>query len=1104
MVAPDPPSMSKEEAEVTTYNGSSGNDTLVGGSGNDKLSGKNGDDTLIAGGGNDNLDGGNGDDTLDGGDGNDDLDGGNGNDMLVAGAGNDSLSGGNGNDVLSGGAGNDTLKGDNGNDTLDAGAGSDTVTAGNGDDVAIYVMSDNIGATDVYDGNNGNDTLRIVLTQAQLNSAAVQADLQAYQAFLDSHQNGTFQFTAFDLSARNFEQLDVVVAGGGGTANIDQFVAGDLNYDILLPTFLSPDFSFNVTTGTPTATSFTLANVDNPHLTVTITGAGFTYGPGAAGPQTPQSGTVQTMTFMNGSTVLATVTGLNEDAGALLAAIEQFPSDNAAFLAIMDAYQISYDASTVESGFVSAGLFGGDDTFVGGDADNAFRGHDGSDSYEGGGGDDAVDYTDEQGGHGLNIDLSTGSGTDTYGNAESFSGIEKIWGSMYDDHLLGDENNNLFEGHQGSDVMDGGDGHDTVWYRSEGYLGATHGIDANLQTGVVVDGFGAIDQVSNIESVAGTDFDDVMVGSDAENDFAGFDGLDTYDGGAGSDAVRWEDEFGGQGVYANLSTGYATDTYGNVESLTSIERLHGSSYADHFIGSGADELFEGRDGSDVIDGGAGNDVIWYRDEARLGGPAGIHADLAAGQVVDGFGNIDTVANVENVAGTEADDVFIGNAAENDFAGFDGLDTYDGGAGSDAVRWEDEFGGQGVYANLSTGYATDTYGNVESLTSIERLHGSSYADHFIGSGADELFEGRDGSDVIDGGAGNDVIWYRDEARLGGPAGIHADLAAGQVVDGFGNIDTVTNIEIVAGTEADDVFIGNAAENDFFGYDGSDTYDGGAGSDAVNWHDEFGGQGVVANLSTGVATDTYGNVESLTSIERLHGSTYDDHFTGSAADELFEGRNGDDIIDGGGGNDILYYRSEADFGGGSGIHADLQAGLVTDGFGNTDTVSNIENIDGTDSDDTMIGSSVDNYLAGNGGNDTLIGSAGFDNLTGGDGNDRLEGGADDDHLAGGADADTFVFASADGGDDFIEDFVSGEDVFEISAAGFGGGLVAGSLSADAFVSGNAVAATEAHGQFLYDTGTDDLFWDADGTGSDAAVLIASLGGIPTVTASDFHIV
>lgn len=91
---------------------------IVGGVGNDTLSGSSGADDLQGGDGNDQLFGGLGDDTLWGGRGADRVDGQGGNDLVRGDAGNDVLAGAAGNDQVYGGAGNDTLDGGDGNDTL--------------------------------------------------------------------------------------------------------------------------------------------------------------------------------------------------------------------------------------------------------------------------------------------------------------------------------------------------------------------------------------------------------------------------------------------------------------------------------------------------------------------------------------------------------------------------------------------------------------------------------------------------------------------------------------------------------------------------------------------------------------------------------------------------------------------------------------------------------------------------------------------------------------------------------------------------------------------------------------------------------------------------
>jgi serralysin len=121
-----------------TLNGGNGNDVLDGGGGNDSLTGGNGNDLLYGSVGTDTLVGGNGGDSLDGGAGDDALDGGNGDDSLAGGAGDDELNGGNGGDSLAGGAGDDALDGGNGRDTVNGGTGDDVLTGGNGPDQFVF------------------------------------------------------------------------------------------------------------------------------------------------------------------------------------------------------------------------------------------------------------------------------------------------------------------------------------------------------------------------------------------------------------------------------------------------------------------------------------------------------------------------------------------------------------------------------------------------------------------------------------------------------------------------------------------------------------------------------------------------------------------------------------------------------------------------------------------------------------------------------------------------------------------------------------------------------------------------------------------------------
>lgn len=126
-------------------------ENVVGGSGNDSITGSTAANDLDGGTGNDSIIGGAGDDAIDGGTGNDSISGGSGNDAVDGGVGNDSLVGGVGDDVIDGGTGNDTISGEIGNDTLDGESGLDQVDGGAGTNTCFWEPRESRANTCVYD-----------------------------------------------------------------------------------------------------------------------------------------------------------------------------------------------------------------------------------------------------------------------------------------------------------------------------------------------------------------------------------------------------------------------------------------------------------------------------------------------------------------------------------------------------------------------------------------------------------------------------------------------------------------------------------------------------------------------------------------------------------------------------------------------------------------------------------------------------------------------------------------------------------------------------------------------------------------------------------------
>ncbi len=747
------------------------------------------------------------------------------------------------------------------------------------------------------------------------------------------------------------------------------------------------------------------------------------------------------------------------------------------------------------------------------------------------------------------------SGSDTLlgldNSADELSGLggnDRLSGLGQADLLLGGGGNDVLIGGAGNDTLDGGAGVDTVLYRRDG---GPNGVTVNLATGLATDSFGNTDVLRDIERVDGSDFDDVIIGregagdllygwggNDAINGGSGADtlvggaGADTFNGGDGLDQIAYFLETGTRGVSVNLSTGVAFDTFGNRDTLTNVEYVFGTDNDDTLIGSNRikhDRLF-GRDGNDFIDGLDGDNLIFTgagNDTVRVGTTVEDARDTI---VIDGRGtktisgtgsegtryghhivfrtdsavtvNLRTgIATSEGMRtdfsnalyflelnGSAYDDVLTGGNLRHEelewYVGYQGNDTINGATGTgDTIVYDDEVligqfnyatgklerGTQGANVNLATGVAIDTFGDRDTLINIDQVRGTIFVDTIVGSAEDNDFWGLGGADIINGGAGEDHVHYGEDTLGGGNRGIIADLAAGEVIDGYGERDVLTSIEGVHGTDFDDVIRGDSGDNRLVGYEGDDTVsgaggddiiltdegndsiEGGAGNDEI-WGgagndtiDGGGGQdvarylkaagGVDGDLSTGVVRDGYGNIDTLRNIEDLHASANNDTIMGSSvANRLFgfggndtiDGADGDDVIlggegndsllgdtgddelwgeagadtiDGGAGSDVVRYREDA-----RGVTVDLGTGTATDGSGARDTLRNIENVHGSEHVDNITGNSVANRLFGYSGADAIDGAGGNDIILGGDGNDSLGGGDGNDQLWGEIGTDT----------------------------------------------------------------------------------------------------
>lgn len=140
-------------------------------------------------------------------------------------------------------------------------------------------------------------------------------------------------------------------------------------------------------------------------------------------------------------------------------------------------------------------------------------------------------------------------------------------------------------------------------------------------------------------------------------------------------------------------------------------------------------------------------------------------------------------------------------------------------------------------------------------------------------------------------------------------------------------------------------------------------------------------------------------------------------GTFSKDTIYGLGGNDVLKGGGGADTLYGgegTDTADYTDSSeGVQVSLQMHAGTGGTAEGDKLYEIENLSGSDHDDTLEGDANGNSLWGNAGNDLLKGGGGADKLYGGAGDDTLNSDGWADFLDGGAGNDTANFSESQTG-------------------------------------------------------------------------------------------
>ena len=298
---------------------------------------------------------------------------------------------------------------------------------------------------------------------------------------------------------------------------------------------------------------------------------------------------------------------------------------------------------------------------------NEFEGRGGDDIIVGNG-DTRISYLHATSGVTVNIASGTADGDASVGH-DTFSGVNSVRGSYFDDTLIGSNNPTgaeNFEGRGGNDTIDGGGGFDRAVYANE-----DHSIAVDLGGGIVTGGPNTgTDTLHSIEGIIGTEFSDTFDASSftissanagdagvngsgvAFNEFEGLGGDDTITGNGNTrvsyyhatDGVTVTLGSGGSGTAQGTApgdlAGIGTDTF-----VSGVSRVNGSEFNDTIIGNGGNNTLDGRGGDDTIDGGGGSDaIIGGSGNDHLTGGAG--ADKFIFQAVTGGNGMDHITDFD--------------------------------------------------------------------------------------------------------------------------------------------------------------------------------------------------------------------------------------------------------------------------------------------------------------------------------------------------------------------------------------------------------------------------------------------------------------------------
>ena len=502
-----------------------------------------------------------------------------------------------------------------------------------------------------------------------------------------------------------------------------------------------------------------------------------------------------------------------------------------------------------------------------------------------------------------------------------------------------------------------------------------------------------------------------------------------------------------------------TDSGDSLVGTNSAEKIYGLAGNDTLSGRGGNDELDGGSGNDTLNGGAGADKLVGGDgtdtASWAGSNAGVNARLHAPDPRGGHAQGDTfggattfsyrdkgnkvtvtLPDIENLTGSDYNDVLAGDQRANRISGGGGDDILYGGPGGDTTNKDTMYGDAGndkVYGgrgddSLYGGSGNDRlYGGPDD----DNLYGGSGSDRLAGGDDDDVLDGGTGDDILEGGPGADIFRFSRGDGDDDIADFNTSRRDGDRIDlsDFREIDSMDDLSIKqrgSHTRIDldeydggeiwllDIDKEDLDDDDFIFY-GDDRTSGRDDDDDDD--DDRGGGGGGGRTDppplTGPAGDDilYGS----SGANSLNGGKGDDVLYGGSGDDELRGGPGEDSYEGGPGSDTLIV-DVADFfdeqnvartekgaidGGENpggrensdtlsfadwvdsnqrGVTVNLTAATVVyGGVISTGVYKNIEHLIGSPYADTVTGDGGANVIDGGAGRDTLDGGTGIDTLS-----------------------------------------------------------------------------------------------------------------------------